>query len=60
MPQSNEYLEILNDLKSDAADVVKELIAEEVMPLLKERQRIEKIIGNKEIKELFELEAEVK
>lgn len=58
MPQQSEYLEILKEIQGDVVDVVKELISEEVMPLLKERQKIERTIGNKEIREMYEWEKE--
>ena len=60
MAEQNEYLAIMEEIKSDIVDVVKDLINEEVMPLLKERQRIEKAIGNKEINELLKLEQEAR
>jgi len=60
MPQQNEYLEIIDELKKDITSVVKLLITEEVLPLLKERQRIERMIGNKEIAEMLKLEEEAR
>jgi len=58
MPEQSEYLEILNELKEDALDIAKLLFNEEVLPLLKERQRIERTIGDKEIEEMLKLEKE--
>ena len=55
----NEYIALLNELKEDVEVVVKELIKEEVEPLLKERQKIEKRIGEKEIADMLRLEQEV-
>ncbi len=56
----NEYTELLKELQSEVDGVVKELIADEVMPLLKEREKTEKAIALKAINDLFKLEQEAR
>jgi len=56
----SEYLELMKEIQDDVLSVVMELISEEVTPLLKERQKIEQKIGNKEITELYKLEQEAR
>ena len=50
----------MKEIQDDVLSVVMELISEEVTPLLKERQKIEQKIGNKEITELYKLEQEAR
>ena len=60
MAEQNEYLAIMEEIKSHVIDVVAGLINEEVMPLLKEAKRVNDAIGNKEINELLKLESEAR
>ena len=53
-------IDLMNELGEEAVVVLKELIDEQVKPLVQYRMDMEKKIANKEINELYKLEAQAR
>jgi len=53
-----DFLEIVDEVISEEMEIMEELIQEEIMPLIKYREVMEKKIANKAISEMYKLEQE--
>ena len=52
-------IDLMQELAEESVGALTELIQEEVEPLIKYRAELEKKIGNKEIREMRQMEREV-
>ena len=52
-------IDLMKELADESVEALTELIQEEVAPLIKYRAELEKKIGNKEIREMRQMEQEV-
>jgi len=53
-------IDLMEQLTKESIEVIKELMTEEVKPLIDYRTALEKKIGNKEIKGMYSLEEEAR
>lgn len=56
----NEYEELLAEIQAEVSEAVKELINDEVLPLLIEREKTEKAIAIKAIEDMYRAEEEAR
>lgn len=52
-------LDLMNELVEETVDAIKELMDEEVKPLIKYRSELEKKIGKKAIDEMYKMEEDL-
>jgi len=58
MPKDNDFLTIVDELVKEEIEIMEELIQEEIAPLIKYRQDLEKKIANKAIADMYKAEEE--
>ena len=59
MPEDrNSFLTIVDELVKEEIEIMEELIQEEIAPLIKYRQGLEKKIANKAIADMYKAEEE--
>ena len=59
MPEDrNSFLTIVDELVKEEIEIMEELIQEEIAPLIKYRQELEKKIANKAIADMYKAEEE--
>lgn len=59
MPEDkNSFLTIVDELVAEEVEVMEELIQEEIMPLIKYRQELERKISTKAIADMYKAEEE--
>lgn len=56
MPKEWTQIDIMQEILEEDMEALTELIAEEIKPLIKHRQDMEKKIGNKAIQKMYEME----